>query len=67
MIDTTLMLLVRLGFTIGHVEEFGPTNERIAARPELAEELEPPMRRRCSTDGFPRLKTTGSAILKFVT
>ena len=42
-IGTTLKLLVRSGFTISHVEEFGPTDEQIAARPELAEERERPM------------------------
>jgi SAM-dependent methyltransferase len=42
-IGTTLNLLIRLGFTITHVEEWGPTNEQIAARPELAEERERPM------------------------
>ena len=40
---TTLNLLIGSGFTISHVEEFGPTDEQIAARPELAEERERPM------------------------
>ncbi|MBV9747245.1 MAG: hypothetical protein JO157_00370 [Acetobacteraceae bacterium] len=42
-IGTTLNLLIEAGFTISHVEEFGPTDEQIAARPELAEERERPM------------------------
>ncbi len=42
-IGTTLNLLIRSGFTISHVEEFGPTDEQIAAKPELAEERERPM------------------------
>ena len=42
-VGTTLNLLIRSGFTIGHVEEFSPTAEQVAAKPELAEELERPM------------------------
>ncbi|WP_192245771.1 class I SAM-dependent methyltransferase [Mesorhizobium silamurunense] len=42
-IGTTLNRLIKAGFTIGHVEEFCPTDAQIAARPELAEELERPM------------------------
>ncbi|MEW6632969.1 MAG: class I SAM-dependent methyltransferase [Pseudomonadota bacterium] len=42
-IGTTLNQLIRAGFAIGHVEEFRPTDAQIAARPELAEELERPM------------------------
>jgi SAM-dependent methyltransferase len=42
-IGTTLNLLIRSGFTIGHVEEWSPTDEQIAARPVLAEERERPM------------------------
>jgi hypothetical protein len=42
-VGTTLNLLIRSGFTVGHVEEFSPTAEQIAAKPELAEELERPM------------------------
>jgi SAM-dependent methyltransferase len=42
-IGTTLTLLIRCGFTIRHVEEFCPTPQQIAARPELEEELERPM------------------------
>lgn len=40
---TTLNLLIQTGFTIKHVEEFCPTKAHIAARPELAEEVERPM------------------------
>jgi SAM-dependent methyltransferase len=42
-IGTTINLLIRLGFVISHVEEWGPTDEQIAAQPELAEERERPM------------------------
>ncbi|MBZ9806462.1 MULTISPECIES: class I SAM-dependent methyltransferase [unclassified Mesorhizobium] len=42
-IGTTLNTLIRCGFTIEHVEEFRPTDAQIAAKPELAEELERPM------------------------
>jgi SAM-dependent methyltransferase len=42
-IGTTLNLLIRPGFTISQVEEWGPTSEQIAAKPELAEERERPM------------------------
>ena len=42
-LGTTLNLLVRSGFTIQHVEEFCPTIDQIAAKPELAEERERPM------------------------
>lgn len=40
---TTLNLLIRQGLTIAHVEEWGPTDAQVAARPELAEERERPM------------------------
>lgn len=40
---TTLNLLMRSGFTIQHVEEFCPTADQIAAKPELADERERPM------------------------
>jgi SAM-dependent methyltransferase len=36
-------LLLRLGFALSHVEEWGPTDEQIAARPSLAEERQRPM------------------------
>jgi ubiquinone/menaquinone biosynthesis C-methylase UbiE len=39
---TTLNTLMSLGFTITHVEEWGPTDEQIAELPELAEERERP-------------------------
>lgn len=42
-IGTTLNLLIAAGFTIDHVEEFCPTPEQIAARPELADEVQRPM------------------------
>jgi SAM-dependent methyltransferase len=42
-LGTTLNLLVRSGFTIRHVEEFCPTTDQIAAKPELAHERERPM------------------------
>ena len=42
-IGTTLNLLIQLGFTICHVEEWGPTVKQIEIRPELAEERERPM------------------------
>jgi SAM-dependent methyltransferase len=42
-IGTLLNMLIGAGFTISHVEEWGPTDEQIAARPELAEERERPM------------------------
>lgn len=42
-IGTLLNHLIRAGFTIAHVEEWGPTDDEIAARPELAEERERPM------------------------
>jgi len=32
---TYVNLLLRLGFTLSHVEEWGPTTEQIAARPNL--------------------------------
>ena len=42
-IGTLLNRLIRAGFTIAHVEEWGPSNEQVAAHPELAEERERPM------------------------
>jgi SAM-dependent methyltransferase len=42
-IGTYLNLLLGLGFTIGHVEEWSPTDEQITADPTLAQErLRPP-------------------------
>jgi ubiquinone/menaquinone biosynthesis C-methylase UbiE len=42
-IGTHLNLLIHLGFTIAHVEEWSPSDNQIAARPELGEERERPM------------------------
>jgi SAM-dependent methyltransferase len=42
-IGTTLNTLLAAGFTLTHVEEWGPTAEQIAAWPELAVERERPM------------------------
>jgi SAM-dependent methyltransferase len=42
-LGTTLNLLMRNGFTIRHIEEFGPSEAQVAAQPELAEERERPM------------------------
>jgi ubiquinone/menaquinone biosynthesis C-methylase UbiE len=42
-IGTTVSLLLRSGFTLAHLEEWGPTATQIAARPALAEERERPM------------------------
>jgi ubiquinone/menaquinone biosynthesis C-methylase UbiE len=42
-IGTTLNLLLRAGFAIGHVEEWSPTDAQIAARPGLAVERDRPM------------------------
>jgi SAM-dependent methyltransferase len=39
---TYLTLLLREGFTIAHVEEWGPTDAQIAARPALADERQRP-------------------------
>ena len=42
-IGTTLGLLIREGFTLFHVEEWGPTDEQISANPEWTRERERPM------------------------
>jgi SAM-dependent methyltransferase len=42
-IGTTLNLLIRLGFAISHVEEWGPTDAQIKAKPEWARERDRPM------------------------
>lgn len=42
-IGTTLNLLIRAGFAIAHVEEWGPTDEQIDAKPEWAKERNRPM------------------------
>ena len=39
---TTLNLLIGAGFTLDRVEEWRPSEQQIAERPELAEELERP-------------------------
>jgi len=41
-LSTYLNLLLRLGFTLSHVEEWGPTDEQIAMRPALADERQRP-------------------------
>jgi len=41
-LGTTLNLLIRVGLTISHVEEWGPTDEQIEATPDLAEERDRP-------------------------
>jgi SAM-dependent methyltransferase len=40
---TYLNLLLQLGFALSHIEEWGPTDEQIAARPTLADERQRPM------------------------
>jgi hypothetical protein len=42
-VGTMLNLLIHLEFAISHVEEWGPTDEQIKARPEWAKERERPM------------------------
>jgi len=39
---TYLNMLIRLGFAIAHVEEWGPTEEQIRSRPNLADEHQRP-------------------------
>jgi len=39
---TYVNMLLRLGFAISHVEEWGPTEEQIASRPNLADEHQLP-------------------------
>lgn len=41
-LGTYLNLLIGLGFSISHVEEWGPTPAQVAARPEWADERERP-------------------------
>lgn len=41
-LGTSLNLLLRQGFTISHVEEWGPTDDQIAAHPLLADERQRP-------------------------
>jgi SAM-dependent methyltransferase len=40
---TYINMLLRLGFVLNHVEEWAPTDQQIAERPELADELHRPM------------------------
>jgi SAM-dependent methyltransferase len=42
-LGTTLNTVIRSGFIIDHVEEFRPTPQQLAERPELSDELERPM------------------------
>ena len=42
-IGTTLNALIGRGFTIAHVEEWGPTDEQISANPQWARERDRPM------------------------
>jgi len=42
MLGTYLNLLLRLGFALSHVEEWGPTEEQIAAQPAWADERQRP-------------------------
>ncbi|BBB14635.1 cyclopropane fatty acyl phospholipid synthase [Candidatus Rickettsiella viridis] len=42
-LGTYLNLLIQQGFTLSHVEEWGPSKEQLAAIPELMDERERPM------------------------
>jgi SAM-dependent methyltransferase len=42
-LGTLLNLLIQAGFTLNHIEEWGPSEADLKARPTLAEELERPM------------------------
>ncbi|NVZ92938.1 methyltransferase domain-containing protein [Pseudomonas sp. D6002] len=42
-VGTLLTLLIQAGFTLTHVDEWGPSEADLKARPVLAEELERPM------------------------
>lgn len=42
-IGTQVQMLLRVGFTLTHLEEWGPTEAQVAARSALAEERERPM------------------------
>jgi len=42
MLATYLKMLIRLGFTISHVEEWAPTEEQIAVQPRWADERQRP-------------------------
>ena len=39
---TYMNMLIQIGFVIGHVEEWGPTEEQIAAQPDWADERQRP-------------------------
>ena len=41
-LGTTLNALIAQGFAVRHVEDWGPTDAQVAARPELAEECDRP-------------------------
>jgi SAM-dependent methyltransferase len=43
LMGTTLNLLIRTGFTLKHIEEWRPSDEQVAERPEFTEELERPL------------------------
>ncbi len=43
LIATYINLLIGLGFSMTHLNEWGPTDKQIAAQPDLAEERERPM------------------------
>jgi SAM-dependent methyltransferase len=42
-LTTYVNFLLQLGFALSHIEEWGPTDEQIAARPALADERQRPM------------------------
>ena len=42
-LGTQINLLLGAGFSISHLQEWGPTNEQIRAHPQLAEERQRPM------------------------
>ena len=42
-LGTQINLLLDAGFSISHLQEWGPTNEQIGAQPQLAEERQRPM------------------------
>lgn len=43
MLGTCLNLLLRLGFALSHVEEWGPTEQQVAAHPDWADERQRPL------------------------
>jgi hypothetical protein len=42
-VSTLLIRLIAAGFTLQHINEWGPTDAEVAAQPALAEERERPM------------------------